>query len=65
MLVSSPMARAARRLGLVSSAAVTKARKELSELADPADFVALQAHLNRLGEMEDDAWPPSLGEYVD
>jgi len=61
--VSPEMARASQKLGLTDSAAVTRVRKELSELAGREALVAVQAHLNQLGAMEE-PWPASLAEYL-
>jgi endonuclease III len=65
-LVSSEMAKTAQKLGLTDTAAVTKVRKELSALVGTeADaLVTAQAHLNQLGELDDDEWPSSLSEFV-
>ncbi len=63
--VTANMAKAAQRLGLVDSAAVTKVRAALSALVkEPADLVVLQAHLTQLGEMEESRWPPTLREFM-
>jgi len=63
--VSANMAKAAQRLGLVDSAAVTKVRTSLSSLArEPAELVAIQAHLTQLGELEEAQWPPALQEFA-
>jgi endonuclease III len=63
VLVSPALAKTAQKLGLVASAAVTRVRKELSALAQKNQLVAIQAHLNQLGEREGE-WPPSLAELV-
>lgn len=66
VLVSSEMAQASQALGLTESAAVTKVKKELSDLAgDFEELVTLQAHLNQLGDMEKDEWPGALKELLD
>ena len=63
--VAPGMAKAAHLLGLVDSAAVTKVRASLSALIkEPDGLVAVQAHLTRLGELEEDKWPPSLQEFL-
>jgi endonuclease III len=63
--VSPNMAKAAHRLGLVDSAAVTKVRTSLSTLAhDVPSLIVLQAHLTQLGEMEETQWPSSLEEFL-
>lgn len=63
--VSPEMAKAAQRLGLVDSAAVTKVRATLSTLAkEPAELVAIQAHLTQLAGIEEAQWPPSLQEFT-
>lgn len=63
VLVSSELAQAAQRLGLVESAAVTRVRKELSALASARQLVPIQAHLQRLGDLEPGDWPASIAEY--
>ena len=63
--VSPGMAKAAQRLGLVDSAAVTKVRASLSTLAtDVPVLIAMQAHLTQLGAMEETQWPSSLQEFL-
>ena len=63
--VAPGMAKAAHLLGLVDSAAVTKVRASLSALIkEPDGLVAVQAHLTKLGELEEDKWPPSLQEFL-
>lgn len=65
VLVSKELAIAAYALGLTESDAVTKVKAELSELADGLGMlVALQAHLNQLGGMEQTQWPPSIRELA-
>ena len=61
--VSPELAKAAQKLGLTDSAAVTKVRKELSDLAAKEQLVAIQAHLNQLGAMEE-PWPAALSEFL-
>ncbi|GJM20117.1 MAG: hypothetical protein DHS20C15_00320 [Planctomycetota bacterium] len=66
ILMSSEAAQAAHDLGLTSSAAVTKAKKELSALLDGMrELVSIQAHLNQLGELEKNEWPGSVKELLD
>ena len=62
--VAPSLAKAAHRLGCLDSAAVTKARKELSALVDKDALVAVQAHLTQLGELDEAQWPPSLKELA-
>jgi endonuclease III len=63
--VSPGMAKAAQRLGLVDSAAVTKVRTSLSALAHEVPvLITLQAHLTQLGEMEETQWPTALQEFL-
>jgi hypothetical protein len=63
--VSPGMAKAAQRLGLVDSAAVTKVRASLSSLAaDVPSLITIQAHLTQLGEMEETQWHSSLQEFL-
>jgi len=63
--VSPGMAKAAQRLGLVDSAAVTKVRASLSTLAhEPLMLISLQAHLTQLGEQEEAQWHASLQEFL-
>ena len=66
VLVPSEMAQACQRLGLTESAAVTKVKKELSALVgtEPVMLVTVQAHLNRLGDLEEDEWPSAVAEFV-
>ena len=63
-LVSPELARAAQRLGLTDTAAVTKVKKQLSDMLTGGELLAAQAHLNKLGEMEDSDWPNSLSEFT-
>jgi len=63
--VPPSMARAAQRLGLVDSAAATRVRKELAELAGKERLVSLAGHLTQLGELADAQWPPALAELAD
>ena len=63
--VPPSMARAAHRLGLVESAAVTRVRKELADLAGKDRLVLLSAHLTQLGELADEQWPAALAELAD
>jgi len=66
-IVSKEMAEVAFALGLTDSAAVTKVRKDLSELVPKehkALLVSLQAHLNQLGNMDRSEWPGSLKEFL-
>ncbi|MED5330057.1 MAG: hypothetical protein VX916_02070 [Planctomycetota bacterium] len=66
VLPCSPAAKVALKTGVLKSAAVIKARKDLGELCPPSRYVALQAHLTELGELEeDDEFPAALQEYVD
>lgn len=62
-IVSSEMAQTAQKLGLTDSAAVTKVRKQLSDMLAGGEFLAAQAHLNKLGDMEESDWPNSLSEF--
>ena len=62
--VPPSMARAAQRLGLVESAAPTRVRKELADLAGKDRLVGLAAHLTRLGELADEHWPAALAELA-
>lgn len=65
VLVSTEMVQAAQALGLLESAAVSKAKKPLSALvSDLAGAVTLQAHLNQLGHMEQDEWPTAIKEML-
>jgi hypothetical protein len=64
-LVSKELAEAAYALGLIDSAAVTKARTELSALSTSKEqLVSVQAHLNHLGGMETKDWPPMMRELL-
>jgi endonuclease III len=63
VVVTPAMAKAAQKVGLTPSAAVTRARKELSALAGRERLVALATHLAQLGELEE-PWPPALAELV-
>jgi len=62
--VPPSMARAAQRLGLVESAAATRVRKELAELAGKDRLVGLSGYLTQLGELADEQWPPALAELA-
>lgn len=64
-LVSKEFAEAACALGLLESAAVSRAKADLAELtAGAAQVVALQAHLNQLGGMDREQWPPMIRELL-
>ena len=62
--ITSEVATLAKTLGLTDTAAVTKVKKELSELCPGERLVALQAHLGQLGELDEDEWTPSIKEFV-
>lgn len=65
VLVSTEMVQAAHTLGLLESAAVSKAKKPLSAFAsDLGSAVTLQAHLNQLGFLEQDEWPTAIKEML-
>lgn len=65
VIVSSEMAQVSQTLGLTESAAVTKVKKELSEMVSGmSELVTLQAHLNQLGDMEQKEWPGALRELL-
>ncbi len=62
--ISSEVANVAKMVGLTESAAVTKAKKELGDLCPPERYVALQAHLGQLGDLDEDDWTPSMKEFL-
>ncbi len=65
MPVAPAAAKAAQATGILDSAAVAKARKDLADLCPPSRFVALQTHLAQLGELvEDEEVPHSLKEFL-
>ncbi len=65
VLVSPEMAQVCKRFGITDSAAVTKVKKELGDLIDAGQAVAVQAHLNQLGSTEEADWPGALKELLD
>jgi len=65
VLVSKELAKAAHILGLVDSAAVTKVKKSLGDmLTTNQQRVAIQAHLNKLGDLEPAEWPSAMKEML-
>ena len=65
VLVSSEMAEAAHTLGILESAAVSKAKKALNDMCkNHVDRVTLVAHLHRLGELEYKEWPTAMKEMM-
>jgi len=65
-MVSPEMGKVAHELGLTSSPAVSKVKKELSALVDgELELVSVQAHLNQLGDLEKEEWPGPVRELLD
>jgi hypothetical protein len=65
VLVSHELAKAAHILGLVESAAVTKVKKSLGDMLNThQERVSMQAHLNKLGELEPEQWPTAMKEML-
>lgn len=61
---SPELAKLAKRLGFIDSAAAATARKALGALVPPDRYPALLAHLTLLAEQDEDEWDSSLARFV-
>ena len=64
VLASPELCGVCSKFSITGSTAVSKVRKELSDLLADGQATAVQAHLNQLGDMDEPDWPGSVKEYL-
>ena len=64
VLASPELCGVCQKFLITESAAVSKVRKELSDLLASGQSTAVQAHLNQLGDMDESDWPGSVKDYL-